>query len=300
MKRSLSLSICFLILLSSFSTIAAVPPKPGTSCSKIGLQQTVGGLRYSCIKNGNRSVWSKGVSIKNAMPSPSPTSSKSTSPSPAASSSPSATQATQKSNSYVEVKAPINPEIIDLNPSNARLFFDSEVSVNARKDFLSKLSSRSLETPNIEWVVDPVADPAKIEQYKKEVPYAVQFYNSVVPAKTPLRVYIGSSANFQWIYDNLKRDLAPDGLEGNWLEAKLARSKVEEGFHGGAGGLRTKEGKAVLFSITENGIALMRLFKLRFRFTNTPTRYKKGTCQGVWHLCCVGCVKVTQIIWAIT
>ena len=147
----------------------------------------------------------------------------------------------------MRVTAPLNPDIPDLNPSNAILVFDSEVSLKARLDFLSRLSSRSYEKPNIQWILDPLNDPVRIEQFIKEVPYAVQFFADVVPPSTPLRIYVGSSANFQWLYDSLIKDLAPDGLEGNWLEAKLALSKVEPGFHGGAGGLRSKDGTAVMF-----------------------------------------------------
>jgi hypothetical protein len=112
---------------------------------------------------------------------------------------------------------------------------------------LSRLSLKSTDIPNIEWIIDPKADPVEIEQYQKEVPYAVQFYGYVRSPKTPVRIYLGSSENFQWLYDVLTKDLAPEGLEGNWLDAKLKRAKSDPGFHGGAGGLVSKDGTLVVF-----------------------------------------------------
>ena len=113
-----------------------------------------------------------------------------------------ATPSVPRPNSFTGLTSPLNPSIPDLNPSNAKLDFDSEVSLRARQEFLTRLSLKSTDTPNIEWVIDPSADPKRTEKYLKEVSYAVQFYSFIRNPNIPLRVYLGSSANFQWIYDN--------------------------------------------------------------------------------------------------
>ena len=270
-KRVVGLS--FLLTFSLVPVYSASPPKAGAICSRQGITQTYQGKKYTCIKFGTRLVWNKGAIIAkpiptssptpsqtpNQSPSPTPTISISPTPSPNTSASSSAAPlptasptlpilATEDAQSkYVKVLAPLVSDVTDLNPSNATLEFDSEVSLNARKQMISRIPGIIKEIPNIEWIIDPANDPKEVEQYKNEVTYAVQFYSFVLSPKTPLRIYVGSSANFQWLYDLLKKDLAPEGLEGNWLDAKLARSKEDPGFHGGAGGLIAKDGTSVMF-----------------------------------------------------
>ena len=70
--------------------------KAGTACKKAGLQTVDSGRKYTCVKQGKKFVWNKGVVVKAApvaKPSPSATPSPSVTPtaSPSASPSPSAT-----------------------------------------------------------------------------------------------------------------------------------------------------------------------------------------------------------------
>lgn len=46
------------------STVSAASIKPGSSCPKLGSTKVLKGLKYTCIKSGKKSVWSKGVEIK--------------------------------------------------------------------------------------------------------------------------------------------------------------------------------------------------------------------------------------------
>lgn len=71
---SLLLAFC-LVALGSTPAIAAVAPKPGTSCSTLKSTKTINGYKYTCIKNTKKSpkyVWSKGVKVV-AKPTPTPT-----------------------------------------------------------------------------------------------------------------------------------------------------------------------------------------------------------------------------------
>ena len=69
----------FLVLLTVTLTlgllhpIATAAPKPGTACKKAGQSSTSAGIKYTCIKSGKKLVWNKGVEVKKATPSPTPT-----------------------------------------------------------------------------------------------------------------------------------------------------------------------------------------------------------------------------------
>ena len=61
--------------------------KAGTSCKKAGLQTTDSGRKFTCVKQGKKFVWNKGVVIKaapaaNPSPSAIPSASPSATPSP--------------------------------------------------------------------------------------------------------------------------------------------------------------------------------------------------------------------------
>jgi hypothetical protein len=69
----------FLVLLTVTLTlgllhpIATAAPKPGTACKKVGQTSTSAGIKYTCVKSGKKLVWNKGVEVKKATPSPTPT-----------------------------------------------------------------------------------------------------------------------------------------------------------------------------------------------------------------------------------
>jgi len=53
-------------------SLLGIPPasaavKAGAKCSKHKATTTVNGIRYNCIKSGNKLVWSKGVPVKKAV-----------------------------------------------------------------------------------------------------------------------------------------------------------------------------------------------------------------------------------------
>lgn len=70
--------IGFIVLftLSSLPAFSATPPKPGSICSKQGITKTYQGKKYTCIKNGKKLVWNKGVLTKVLIPIPAPTTTK--------------------------------------------------------------------------------------------------------------------------------------------------------------------------------------------------------------------------------
>jgi hypothetical protein len=69
-----AVSICtvFMFTLSPITATAAAP-RPGATCARAGLAQTVGNLKYTCTKTGKKLVWSKGVKVAKPVAAPSKT-----------------------------------------------------------------------------------------------------------------------------------------------------------------------------------------------------------------------------------
>ena len=86
MKRILlvSLTLWSLVLVAPPSSAAV---KAGSACTKQGVKQISGGKSYTCIKQGKKFVWNKGVAVKK----PAPAASSTATPTAAASSTPAAT-----------------------------------------------------------------------------------------------------------------------------------------------------------------------------------------------------------------
>ena len=96
--RIKSLFVSLIIILQCASAFAATPPKAGAICAKAGITVSYQSKKYTCIRNGKKLVWDKGVqnkvtaSLPTTQPtvSPSPTPSISSSPSPSSTSTPEA------------------------------------------------------------------------------------------------------------------------------------------------------------------------------------------------------------------
>ena len=62
--KKLVVGLIVLLTLSTLPAFSANPPKPGLTCSKQGFTKKYKGKKYTCIKNGKRLIWNKGVAIK--------------------------------------------------------------------------------------------------------------------------------------------------------------------------------------------------------------------------------------------
>jgi hypothetical protein len=151
---------------------------------------------------------------------------------------------TQRANRWIlNMTMPLN---INLNRYPQDL--DSNTANKSRAAFLAQLALSPNSAPTIEYIVDPSMPADKQKIIKADLNVSAGFWGSLRPTSIPVRVYLGTSTNFQWIYDNLKKDLVPEALEGGWLDYKLARAKTDgQSFYGGGAAGYGKDGKAVLF-----------------------------------------------------
>jgi hypothetical protein len=60
------LAVLIAVSLLSVAPVSAATVKAGTKCNKLKATTTVNGMKYTCIKSGNKLVWSKGVPVKKA------------------------------------------------------------------------------------------------------------------------------------------------------------------------------------------------------------------------------------------
>jgi hypothetical protein len=89
--------IVFLTSVAMLLTLFSLPSssgaiKAGTTCKKAGLQTVDSGRKYTCIKQGKKFVWNKGVVVK-AAPAANPSPSATPSPTPSPSATPAPTPA---------------------------------------------------------------------------------------------------------------------------------------------------------------------------------------------------------------
>jgi hypothetical protein len=60
------LAILIAVSLLGIAPANAATVKAGTKCNKHKATTTIKGMKYTCIKSGNKLVWSKGVLVKKA------------------------------------------------------------------------------------------------------------------------------------------------------------------------------------------------------------------------------------------
>ena len=60
------LAVLIALSLLGIAPANAATVKAGTKCNKLKATTTVKGMKYTCIKSGNKLVWSKGVPVKKA------------------------------------------------------------------------------------------------------------------------------------------------------------------------------------------------------------------------------------------
>lgn len=102
MKKTLGPLISLALLLAPMNANAAL--KAGDTCKKVGITATVNGKKYTCIKNGRKTVWNKGVSL--------------VSPKPAKTPSPTQTEAIPVTNSPIDIDPSRSVEGTACSPTN--------------------------------------------------------------------------------------------------------------------------------------------------------------------------------------
>ena len=172
MKRvscALSLALC----LSSLTALAATPPKPGASCTKLGITKDYNGKTYKCVKSGKKLVWNKGVAIKTAAPVVSPTLTPTNTP------------------------APTNTLKPNLSISERWLTID-QVALRVFNEWGSKELSKE-HSIKIDYVLSDKANREAVEEIKKRYDLAARFWAPYSTVTNDFKVLIANHNEVKWI-----------------------------------------------------------------------------------------------------
>jgi hypothetical protein len=138
----------------------------GTKCTKLGATKTASSIKYTCIKQGSKLVWNKGVAIKKPTPVPSVTKSDQT-------------------------KADTQPSIVTFTPEIGNFYG------TLYKD-MDRLLINTPSTVKINWHISENAAKRSHQKYLKSVEYAARlwepFFNN-----SEINVVLFTDADSEWI-----------------------------------------------------------------------------------------------------
>jgi hypothetical protein len=167
MRRSILVLLTTSLALASVQSIATAAVKPGTKCTKQGQTSTSAGIKYTCIKSGNKLVWNKGVAVKKAAP-----------------------VATPKSSEPPKTSDPFSVYGMDAERFKAVDEYGAKLVASRKKDVVSIISI--LETPN----------DAAVIRMTQNAQFAYSVYEQFMPLGFAPKWIVGESEN--WLRSQLK------------------------------------------------------------------------------------------------
>ena len=121
----------------------------GSKCTKLGTTKTVSNIKYTCIKQGSKLIWNKGVAIKKPTVKPTPASTPAPLPSPSISPTPSPTPTATTSPTPSPTPTPTASKFVP--PSMPTSFKDVQDHINGISYWAWKKSNEKVATskPNL-------------------------------------------------------------------------------------------------------------------------------------------------------
>lgn len=228
--RTRTLAVCFALTLTSVISpvSAATPNQAGGKCTRVGATKISKGLKFTCVKKGNKTTWNSGVAVEADKGA--------------------TTQPTVISDSLSYKGA----MIYDLKESyltrkaDSGTYFESDSRASSsfsaiRQKAYSELALKSstISHPNIEFIYDirPSFPKALIEHSKRELSEAATLWNDIFGTKTKITVYLVTEQDRDYIKSN------------NWLQNNLPGifsrfdGKNERPFISGGGGYWENNGE---------------------------------------------------------
>jgi hypothetical protein len=222
--RGLAVFMVFSLAMGVNSASANKPPTPGSSCPRVGATVTSGKLKFTCVKNGKKGRWSKGVAVKAGT---------GTSATPADSLSFKGAMVYDLKNSYLTRKA------------TSGTYFESDSrSVSAFSPIRAKAYAElnrnpgNTSHPNVEFIYDvrPSFPKSVLEHSKRELAEAAAMWNDVFSSKIRINVYLVTEQDRDYVRSN------------NWLQNNLSAifsrydNRNERPFVSGGGGFWESNG----------------------------------------------------------
>ena len=228
--RTRTLAVCFALTLTNVISpvSAATSTQAGGKCTRVGATKISKGLKFTCVKKGNKTTWNSGVAVEAGKGT--------------------TTQPTVISDSLSYKGA----MIYDLKESyltrkaDSGTYFESDSRAASsfsaiRQKAYSELALKSstISHPNIEIIYDvrPSFPKALIEHSKRELSEAATLWNDIFGTKTKITVYLVTEQDRDYIKSN------------NWLQNNLPGifsrfdGKNERPFISGGGGYWENNGE---------------------------------------------------------
>ena len=220
----LAVFMVFSLAMGVNSASANKPPTPGSNCPRVGATVTSEKLKFTCVKNGKKGRWSKGVAVKAGT---------GTSATPADSLSFKGAMVYDLKNSYLTRKA------------TSGTYFESDSrSVSAFSPIRAKAYAElnrnpgNTSHPNVEFIYDvrPSFPKSVLEHSKRELAEAAAMWNDVFSSKIRINVYLVTEQDREYVKSN------------NWLQNNLPGifsrydNRNERPFVSGGGGFWESNG----------------------------------------------------------
>ncbi len=183
-----------IIIGIAFSFAATILPAvsaqiAGSKCVKLGTTKTVSNIKYTCIKQGSKLIWNKGVAIKKPAVKPTPASSPSPIPTPTQTSSASATS------SPTPTPTPSKPP---------------EISISQRWDSIDQTAlkvfseANKIPLPNTHqnvfiWQTSAKANSEAVAEIKQRYESAGRWWANFAKSANPVKVLIANYNEAEWI-----------------------------------------------------------------------------------------------------
>jgi hypothetical protein len=189
--RGIAVFMVLSLTVGASSASATKPPTPGASCPRVGATVSSGKLKFTCVKNGKKRRWSKGVAVK-------------------AGAGASATAADSLSfkgamvydlkNSYLTRKA------------TSGTYFESDSrkvsafsSIRAKAYAELNRNPGNTSHPNVEFIYDvsPSFPKSVLEHSKRELAEAAAMWNDVFSSKVRINVYLVTEQDREYVKSNV-------------------------------------------------------------------------------------------------
>ena len=216
--RGIAVFMVLSLAVGVSSASASKPPTPGASCPRVGATVTSGKLKFTCVKNGKKGRWSKGIAVKAGA---------GLSATPADSLNFKGAMVYDTKNSFLTRKA------------TSGTYFESDSrSVSAFSPIRAKAYAElnrnpgNTSHPNVEFIYDvsPSFPKSVLEHSKRELAEAAAMWNDVFSSKIRINVYLVTEQDREYVKSNV------------WLQNNLPGifsrfdGKNERPFVGGGGG----------------------------------------------------------------
>jgi hypothetical protein len=224
----------------------AASPKPGTACSKVNQSITSTGLKFTCVKNGKKLVWSKGekvtgLSSRITDPEPSSRSKAPTVDVPAATPTP-----VPSASSTPVFKAPEAPSNFqDLSTHLSGIIYGSWAKA------ATQINQSSFSIDNLHFLIGPNTTLNSLDaHYKSAIENVTKLYSNVPQAKNVYLIYYNSK-DIDWAQSQFEKYM--DATYGYGNRSTAAKDNCNPPDCNGGMAVHTNNFDAIILMGDSNG-----------------------------------------------